>query len=154
MSSETQGPEDGSPQPRSAPTQTQVTSPPGTINPATGCMAQGLGVMFFLGAARMVWLVVSALIHSEWREGVQELGMMALFLVAARIFWLAGRGHNVDIFTGENLDLPVAESEAMLQVLERYDRSLAETQAVNRTKTGEKPEAKIAAHMKERGDPG
>jgi hypothetical protein len=130
--------------------------------------------MCFVTAGSVAWSAVGALIHWEWLKAAEQLGMTAFMLVGARVFWLAGRGHNVDLFTGENVDIPAAESGAMLQTLERYDRQITEAQTVDSAKPGGTPhllpnrakeetfyeptdrgcEARSAARMKERGDKG
>jgi len=135
-----------------------------------GCLAMGFGVMFFAAAGVTVWSAVGALIHSEWREAAEQLGLAALMLLGARVLWLAGRGHNVDILTGENLDVPAAESDAMLQTLDRYDRLLTQAPTGESARASGTPdstrdervqeptdrgyETRIAARMKERKDPG
>jgi hypothetical protein len=102
----------------------------------------------------------------------EQLCLAAFILVGARVLWLGGRGHNVDVFTGKNLDIPAAESDAMLQSLARYDRALAEARIPLGAELGGNPdpahhpvdptvrvdartdrgfEAKTAARMKERG---
>ena len=142
--------------------------------PRDGPAASVLVMMFVFGSAMTGYFGVDLLRHGDWRSGLGMLGVTAMFLSSVPFLWRSRRGH-VDPVTGKDRAIEATESRAMLQALEHHDRLLAEARVVGRVESSGEPgptrrpdeieverseptdrgfEAKIAARMKERGDPG
>ena len=85
-------------------------------------------VMIVLAGGMTGWVGVDALLHAHWRDGVMMLGISATILGALPFAWRSRRGQ-VDLLTGKDPAIETAESRAMLETLERYDRVIAGAQA-------------------------
>jgi hypothetical protein len=152
------------------------------LDPLTKAFAYVLAVVSFGGAVVFPLLIVFSLITPEW-PGLVKFGESLLLAAAAacacvtmgRLMWRAVRT-GVDP-PSEDRAIAAAETRAMLQALERHDLLLGETWTVAGARPGGESsdptsdtegikderfyeptdrgyEAKIAARMKERGDPG
>jgi hypothetical protein len=145
------------------------------VPPRDGDAAAILVMMFVFGSAVMGYTGVYALLQADWSLGISMLGMMAGGLSLVPRLWRSRHRH-VDPVTGKDPAIEATESRAMREALERYDRLLSEAQTVSGLEAGGEShptrlpdeikdlrfyeptdrgyEAKIAARMKERGDPG
>ena len=114
------------------------------------------------------------MIHAEWGDAAVVVLTLVLALWLGQVMWRAAEG-GIDLFTGENFEKSAVERRALAAALEQYDRELAKARPVAGAEPGnpDSPllpgervdgrvhepadrgyEARIAARMKERGDPG
>jgi hypothetical protein len=103
-------------------------------------------VCVLVGGAAVTGLAgVDALLHAQWRFGVEMLGLTAAIVSIVPKTCRARHSH-VNV-SGEVLEATAAESRAMRETLERHDRLVAEARMAAGPQLGRE-----AARTEERGE--